>query len=56
MLDWGRRTEALSEKEVSILKMVINMNYTGRIPTEKQAKVVMAARKRMIQEGMPLQF
>lgn len=56
MLQWGRENRALSEKEVSILQMVINMNYTGRIPTEKQAKVVMAARKRMIQEGMPLQF
>ncbi len=56
MLEWGIGNHALSEKEISILKMVINMNYTGRIPTEKQAQVVMKARKRMIQEGMPLQF
>lgn len=56
MLEWGINNQALSEKEISILKMVINMNYTGRIPTEKQAQVVMKARKRMIQEGMPLQF
>lgn len=56
MMEWGDNRGLLSEKEVSILKMVINMNYTGRIPTDKQAKVVMSARKRMIQEGMPLQF
>lgn len=56
MLEWGKNNNALTEKEASILKMVVNMNYTGRIPTEKQAKVVMSARKRMIQEGMPLQF
>ncbi len=56
MLKWGTVNGQLSEKEISILQMVINMNYTGRIPTEKQAKVVMNARKRMIQEGMPLQF
>ncbi|WP_027219119.1 AIPR family protein [Butyrivibrio fibrisolvens] len=56
MMEWGNQRGLLSEKEVSILKMIINMNYTGRIPTEKQAKVVMGARKRMIQEGMPLQF
>ena len=36
--------------------MIINMNYTGRIPTDKQAKVVSNARNRLIKEGMPLQF
>lgn len=56
MLEWGLSNRALSEKEVSILKMVINMNVTGRIPTDKQAKVVMNARDRMIKEGMPLQL
>ncbi len=56
MLNWGMERRLLSDKEASILQMVINMNYTGRIPTDKQAKVVMNARNRMIQEGMPLQF
>ncbi len=56
MLQWGNTRHLLSEKETSILKMVINMNYTGRIPTDKQAKVVMQARDRLIKEGMPLQF
>lgn len=56
MLQWGMTRKLLSEKEVSILKMVINMNRTGRIPTDKQAKVVMQSRERLIKEGMPLQF
>lgn len=56
VLDWGLSRNLLSEKEISIIKMVINMNVTGRIPTDKQAKVVIFARKRMIKEGMPLQF
>ncbi|SFQ09408.1 AIPR protein [Lachnospiraceae bacterium XBB1006] len=56
MLEWGENNHVLSEKEASILRMIVNMNYTGRIPSEKQAQVVMSARKRMIQEGMPLQF
>ncbi len=56
VLKWGSDNHYLSEKEASIIKMVININYTGRIPTDKQANVVMMARKRLIQEGMPLQF
>ena len=56
MLSWGTNRGLLAEKEKSILKMIINMNITGRIPTDKQAKVVMDARKRMIKNGMPLQF
>ena len=56
MLSWGTSRGLLSEKEISILKMIINMNITGRIPTDKQAKVVMGSRKRMIENGMPLQF
>jgi len=32
------------------------MFVTGRIISEKQAQVVLAARKRLIENGMPLQF
>ena len=56
VLKWGTSHRLLSEKESSIIQMVVNMNYTGRIPTDKQAKVVMQARARLINEGMPLQF
>ena len=56
VLQWGRARRKLSEKEASILQMVVNMNITGRIPSDKQAKVVAQARQRLINEGMPLQF
>lgn len=56
MLQWGMERRLLSEKEISILKMIININMTGRIPTDKQAKVIMQSRDRLIKEGMPLQF
>ena len=56
VLSWGTSRGLLSEKEISIIKMIVNMNVTGRIPTDKQAKVVIDARKRMIVNGMPLQF
>ena len=56
VLSWGLSRRLLSEMDISILKMVINIDKTGRIPSEKQAKVVTKARERLITEGMPLQF
>lgn len=56
VLEWGTSRRLLSEMETSILKLVINMNVTGRIPSVKQAKVVLKTRERLISEGMPMQF
>lgn len=56
MLSWGKERRLLSEKEISVIKLIINVNITGRIPTDKQAQVAYQARERMIKEGMPLQF
>ena len=54
--EWGSARRLLSDMEASIIKMIINMDVTGRIPSVKQAKVVIKARERLIAEGMPLQF
>ena len=56
VLQWGKNKRMFTEKEESILKMIVNMNCTGRIPTDKQAKVVIQARERLVKDGMPLQF
>ncbi len=56
VLEWGSTRKLLSEMELSILKIVINMDVTGRIPSVKQAKVIMKTREKLISEGMPLQF
>lgn len=40
MLEWGTSRRLLSDMEVSIIKMVINMDITNRIPSKKQAIVV----------------
>lgn len=56
VLSWGTTRRLLSDMELSILKMVVNMNITGRIPSVRQAKVVIKMRDRMIADGMPLQF
>ena len=54
--EWGTKRKLLSEMEASILRLVINIEVTGRIPSIKQAKIVVKARERLITEGMPLQF
>ena len=54
--EWGSTRKLLSEMESSILKFVINMDVTGKIPSVKQAKVVMKTREKLISEGMPMQF
>ena len=56
VLDWGRTRKILTEKEDSLLRLTVNMNSTGRIPTDKQAAAILQTRKRLIQEGMPMQF
>lgn len=56
VLEWGLSRRLLSEKEISILKLTVNMFVTGRVISDKQAQVVIGARKRMIDNGMPMQF
>lgn len=55
-LTWAKTHTGLSDMEESIIRMIINMNVTGRIPSVKQAKVALKARDRLINNGMPLQF
>lgn len=56
VLEWGMSRKLLSEKEVSILKLSVNMFVTGRIISNNQAQVVISARKKLIDNGMPMQF
>lgn len=53
---WGAERKLLTEMDSSVLKIVINMDITGRIPSVKQAKMVLKTRERLISEGMPMQF
>ena len=56
VLDWGTSRKMLSDKEVSILRLATNMFVTGRIISDKQAQVVISTRKKLIENGMPMQF
>jgi hypothetical protein len=54
--DWGKSRYLLSDMELSILRIVLSMETTGKIPTEKQADVIIRTRERLIKEGMPMKF
>lgn len=56
VLSWGRQRSLLSLKELNLLKMASNIRLTGKIPSDKQSKVILKTRERMISMGMPIQF
>jgi len=56
ILEWDKTRRMLSSMENDIIRVIINMDITGRVPSEKQIKVAMKARRRLIENGMPMQF
>lgn len=54
VLDWGNERKLLYHAEQDIIKMCVNMYDNGHTPTDKQIKVVIKAREKLIKEGMPL--
>ena len=54
VLDWGNERKLLYRPEQDAIKICINMFNTARTPNDRQIKIVIKARERMIEEGMPL--
>ena len=54
VLDWGNERKLVYQAEQDILKMCVNMYDDVHTPTDKQIKVVMKAREKLIKEGMSL--
>ena len=52
VLEFGRNDRLLSEMEDGLLSVAANFETTGRIPSDKQAKLVMQIRNRMFDEGL----
>lgn len=50
--NWGKSRKLLSDIEIEVLNRVINR----KIPNDRDAKIVIRARERLINEGMPMQF
>lgn len=52
VLDFGRNDRLLSEMEDGLLNVAANFEITGRIPSDKQAKLIMQIRSRLYDEGL----
>lgn len=53
VLEFGRNDKLLSEMEDGLLMVAANFDRTGRIPSDKQAKLIMQIRNRLFDEGLP---
>tara|TARA_B100001105_G_scaffold254626_1_gene250971 strand:- start:4419 stop:6518 length:2100 start_codon:yes stop_codon:yes gene_type:complete len=52
VLAFGRSDRLLSEMEDGLLSVAANFDMTGRIPSDKQAKLIMQIRNRLFEEGL----
>ncbi len=52
VLDFGRNDRLLSEMEDGLLSVAARFEITGRIPSDKQAKIIMQIRNRLFDEGL----
>jgi hypothetical protein len=52
VLSFGRNDRLLSEMEDGLLNVAANFDTTGRVPSDKQAKLVMQIRNRLFDEGL----
>lgn len=52
VLAFGRNDRLLSEMEDGLLSVAANFDTTGRIPSDKQAKLIMQIRNRLFEEGL----
>ena len=54
--EWGKERNLLTDMEDSLLKIAINISTTGKVPSDRQAKVIIRTRNKLIGDGMPLEF
>lgn len=52
VLEFGRNDRLLSEMEDGLLSVAANFDTTGRVPSDKQAKLIMQIRNRLYEEGL----
>jgi len=52
VLEFGRHDKLLSGMEDGLLSVTANFDTTGRIPSDKQAKLIMQIRNRLFDEGL----
>ncbi len=52
LLNEGRLKGLLNPTEISILSVAAKMEKTGRVPSSRQAKIIMEVKKRLYEEGV----
>jgi hypothetical protein len=52
VLAFGKNDKLLTEMEEGLLNVAANFDTTGRIPSDKQAKLIMRIRSRLFDEGL----
>lgn len=52
VLEFGRNDRLLSEMEDGLLNVAATFEMTGRVPSDKQAKLIMQIRNRLYDEGL----
>lgn len=52
--DFGVRSRLLDSKELSILKVAVDMERTGRTPSSKQAEIIMGIKTKLEDEGFKI--
>ena len=53
---WASDRKMLTDMEESIIQVVIKSFVSGRLASERQLKIVMEARERLLKNGMPVTF
>ena len=56
VFQYGEKHRLFTDTERSIMRLVINMEKTGRVPSDRQMKIVIKTREKLIDEGMPIEF
>ena len=56
LYQWANDRKLLTEMEDGIIQYIIKSFSTGKLASEKQIKIAMKARKRLLDNGMPIDF
>lgn len=51
MLNWGKEKRIISSMEMDFICMAANLDKTGKLPSERQGRKIIAIKKRMEMEG-----
>lgn len=54
--EWGMQRNLLYIMDRNTLEDIISMGKTGKTPNERQTRIALKAREKLIKEGMPMQF